>query len=370
MDLNFKNNVDFKNLLKNKQFLIIKQTTNDVLESENYKLLFANVKSLIKTNAFRGSKVILIKEELLDSTSALDSETINKLFSNSSFTTSDVVEINEKFEILDNVREPLPQKSHEARLLLRTLSQGGYLVFHIIETYVNAFINGHEFPESPFLSLADKKRHVEKKDVSELQTVFENYRQRLADQPVYCKFFISKSHLTSLHIDSSSPDDIKKYIPANSHILNNKCEDKFREDLRLFLKENLFINVIVKEYILESKKRLDIFLVDDYGENFYLIEVKWVGDSINPAGKKVSTKYNQNDINPDAIFQTLNYLEELDTKGENIVRAYLTVFDARKDNVGDTVENFDKSLLSHSQLKHYPKFEKIRDFRVINKHPS
>jgi len=370
MDFNFKDNIDFKSLLKTKQYLILNQTTNEVIESQNYKLLFANIKSLIKNNAFKGSKVILIKNELLTFINSLESEAINKLFSSILFATSDILEVNEKFHIIDNVKEELPQKTHEARKFFLQLSNSGYLVFHLLETYVNTFINGDEFPESLFLSLAEKKRHILKKDISQLGEAFEQYREKLKDQPVYCKFFIPKSHLASYHKDSSSTEGLKKFIINNAHILNNKCEDKFREDLRIFLKENLFISVIVKEYILESKKRLDIFLVDDYGENFYLIEVKWVGESINPSGKKVATSFKKKDINPNAFFQTLNYLDELDRKGENIVRAYLVVFDARKEELGDTGKDFDDSFLTDTQTKHYRKFEKIKDLRVKNLHPS
>jgi len=68
--------------------------------------------------------------------------------------------------------------------------------------------------------------------------------------------------------------------------------------------------------------------------------------------------------------QALDYLEELDNKGENIVRAYLVVFDARKDDLKDTGDNFDDSKLTPIQQKHFRKFEKIKDLRVKNTHPS
>ncbi|MEN2436291.1 hypothetical protein AAH994_12825 [Weeksellaceae bacterium A-14] len=370
--MNFKDNIDFKSLLKNKKYLISKKTTNEVLESENYRLLFANIKSMIENNAFKGSKVLLIKSTILSSVDLSNTKTeINKLFSNSLFATSDIVEIDQEFKIIDQIREKLPEKSYEARKYFIELSNNGYLVFHLIETFINVFISGEEFPESLFLSIEDKKRYFQKKDISKINEVFDEYREKLKDQPVYCKFFISKSHLSLYQNEVSPSADGKEFIQDNAHILNNKCEDKFREDLRLFLKENLLVNVIIKEYILESKKRLDILLVDEYGINFYLIEVKWVGESINPTGSKVSTKFSKKDINPNAFIQTLNYLEELDNKGENIVRAYLVVFDARKDNnLDDTGNDFDSSLLTPIQTKHYRKFEKIKDLRVRNIHPS
>ena len=370
MDFNFKDNVDFKNLLKNKQYLITKQTTNEIIENKNYKLLFANMKSLIENNAFRGSKVILIKSNMIDSIALLDAHAINSLFSDNLFAISDIVEVDQNFKIIENLRERLPDKSHEARKFFTQLSNSGYLVFHLIETFINVFISGEEFPESPFLSIEDKKRHIQKKDIGKLNEVFDLYREKLKDQPVYCKFFISKSHLSLYQKEISPKGNINNFIKENAHILNNRCEDKFREDLRLFLKENLLVNIIIKEYILESKKRLDILLVDEYGVNFYLIEVKWVGESINPSGSKISTKFNAKSINPDAFIQTLNYLEELDNKGENIVKAYLVVFDARKENLDDTGKDFDQSQLSDIQKKHYRKLIKIKDLRVENFHPS
>jgi hypothetical protein len=370
MDYNFKANKYFKDILKSKEYLIVNQTSNSILESNEYKILFGNIRTLTKDNAFRGSKVILIKEDLLPKITAVDSTTVNKLFSNNTFATSDIIEINHDFEIIDFIREELPVKNNEARRFFVKLSNEGYLVFHVIDIYINTFISGEEFPESNFLSLQEKNKILEKKNIGQLNEVLESYRERLKDQPVYCKFFISKSHITSYHKDISSTEKLTKFITSNAHILNNKCEDKFREDLRLFLKDNLIVNVIVKEYILESKKRLDIFLVDDYGINFYLIEVKWVGESINPTGKVKSTIFKEKDINPSAVMQTLKYLEELDNKRENIVRAYLVVFDARKEDLPDTVENFDKSKLNEIQLKQYRKFEKIKDLRVKNFHPS
>ncbi|WP_312906383.1 hypothetical protein [Sphingobacterium multivorum] len=367
MDFNFKNQ-DFKSLLRNKQYLINKQTTSIALESQSYKILFANLKSMIESNAFKGAKVILIKIDEFNSIELKDTNNINNLFSNNLFSTSGIIEIDRRFDIIDQVRERMPDKSHEARRLFLEFSKNGYVVFHLIESFINVFINEEEFPESPFLSIEDKRRHHQKKDISQLHEVFDQYREKIKDQPVYCKFFISKSHLTAYQ--QTKGDSSNDFIPNNSHILNNRCEDKFREDLRIFLKDHLLVNIIIKEYILDSKKRLDILLVDEFGVNFYLIEVKWVGESINPKGVKVSTKFNANDINPNAFIQTLNYLEELDNKGENIVKAYLVVFDARKDDLEDTGLNFNNSLLTTTQRKHFAKFEKVKDFRVKNIHPS
>ncbi|MDV2493889.1 hypothetical protein CMU11_00865 [Elizabethkingia anophelis] len=370
MDFNFRDNLDFKQLLNSKKHLILNRTTNNIIESFGYKFLFSNIKSLVNNNAFKGAKVILIKKRLLPEINLSENDKANELFSDISFATSDIIEINENFEIIDFLREELPKTSHEIRRYFLELCNNGYIVFQILESYINTFIEGDEFPESDFLTLYDKRRFLERKNVSQLDSLFDEYRERLKDQPVYFKFFIPKSLLLSYHKDSLSSLDIKQFIRDNAHILNNKCEDKFREDLRIFLKDNLNVQVIIKEYILDSKKRLDIFIADEFGVNFYLIEVKWVGESIHQEGKRKGTEYKAKSINPDAFYQTINYLKELDDKRENIVRAYLVVFDARKEEMEDTGENFDDSKLDEIQRKHYRKFIKVQDFRVKNIHPS
>ncbi|MFY7845939.1 MAG: hypothetical protein ACOVQV_12525, partial [Chryseobacterium gambrini] len=207
-----------------------------------------------------------------------------------------------------------------------------------------------------------------KKDISQINDVLIQYQESLRDRKFYCKFFIGLSHLKSLHKDLNEPNDEKTFISNYKHLLRNKPENTFRDDLRQFLSFNLKISQ-VKEFILENMRRLDIYLYDEYGE-IYLIEVKWVGQSVHNAGKKIGTSYDSNDINPDAFVQALDYLEELDNKGENIVRAYLVVFDARKDNLDDTGKDFDSSVLTPTQTKYYRKFEKIKDLRVRNFHPS
>src|SRR5690606_21096099 len=138
-----------------------------------------------------------------------------------------------------------------------------------------------------------------------------------------------------------------KFIADYKHLLRNKPENTFRDDLREFLKFNLRVTQ-VKEFLLENMKRLDIYLYDEFGE-IYLIEVKWVGQSIHPQGKKVGISFDGRDINPKAFFQVLDYLEELDNKGQNIVRAYLVVFDARKEDLNDTGNDFNDSLLNANQ---------------------
>ena len=95
-----------------------------------------------------------------------------------------------------------------------------------------------------------------------------------------------------------------------------------------------------------------------------------MGISIHPLGQKIGTSYQAEDINPNAVIQTVDYIRQLNNENKNIKLAYLAVFDARYEDLPDTVEVFDEKLLIEDLGKYYPRFKKIADFRVINQHPS
>lgn len=368
MDFNFGNNTDFLNLIKTKENQILDRTTDEIQESEGFKIVFAGLKSMLKNNAFNGSKLILISELELGTIKINEVSDFNDLFASTNFAHNHIITIDGKVNIISTERTELPKDNNDARICFSEMSKKGNVVFFLLKKEINYFIKGIDKSESPFFSLATVSKYNEKKDISQINDVFKAYQESLKERRNYSKFFIELSHLKSLHKDLNSTDEEKKFITDYKHLLRNKPEDTFRDDLRQFLSFNLKVSQ-VKEFLLENMRRLDIYLYDEFGE-IYLIEVKWVGQSVHQAGKKLGTTYDSKDITPDAFVQALDYLEELDNKGENIVRAYLVVFDARKDDLKDTGDNFDDSKLTPIQQKHFRKFEKIKDLRVKNTHPS
>lgn len=104
----------------------------------------------------------------------------------------------------------------------------------------------------------------------------------------------------------------EQFIKDHCHLLNNKPEDRLRENLRHFLNMRLKATLLTKEYILANFNRLDIFILDESGTELYLIEVKWVGECISAEGKKISkTSFDETDINPKAVIQSVKYLKQL-----------------------------------------------------------
>lgn len=368
MNFNFENNTDFLSLIKKQESLIIDKTTDNIQESDGFKILLAGLKSMVKTNAFNGAKIIIINETEVINLRLSDIIDFNTLFSDKNFAYNQLIYIDKKLNIINSERKELPTNSSDARKMYSSISKKGEVVFLLLKDKINYFIKGEEKAESPFFSLADVNKYDEKKSINQIDDVFLEYQEAIRERKHYCKFFIELSHLKSLHVDLESKDILKDFIIQNKHVLRNKPEDTFRDDLRSFLNIKLKI-AQVKEFLLENMRRLDIYLYDEFGE-IYLIEVKWVGNSVHASGKSFGTSYNSKDINPNAFYQTLDYLEELGNKGENIVRAFLVVFDARKDDLEDTGNNFDTTKLTEVQSKNYRKFEKIKDLRVINSHPS
>jgi len=369
MDLNFKDNKGFQKLIKDKQAQILDKANDGIQESDGFKIIFANLKTMLADNAFASSKVIRISEaSLLQTTLESIGRTPNELFADHQFKTNQIIDIDNTLNIISAERQRLPDDSNAARHQFAEMSRQGNVVFFLIENKINYFIQGSDKSESLFFSLEDVRRYNEKKEINRIDEVFSSYQQNLLERDTYCKFFIELSHLKSLRNDLGSTLEEKKFVGANKHLLRNRPEDTFRNDLKKFLELNLKI-ASVKEFLLENLQRLDIYLYDEYGE-IYLIEVKWVGQSIHQTGKKLGTSFSQKDIDPNAFIQTLDYLKLLHVNGRNIVKAYLVVFDARKENLPDTGKDFDSSILTSEQEPHFRKFEKAADFRVVNIHPS
>lgn len=372
MDFNFKNN-NFQSILKQKREEILKRTTLGIQESSKFKQLYSSLVSYLKNNAFTDFKAILISkeniEELPDSFYDILEDTLNSdtgIFNN-------YLILDSQLSIIDKARDSKYSiDSNDVRKLYVELSKS-YVIFLLQpQEAISLFIDGEDFIEGVFLSLKDMQSYTSKRDITKIVELFDEYQTHLKNRCIYNKFFISKSHLKSLKKDLKSTISEDKFIEEFCHLLENKPEDRFREDLRHFLKDRLKANLLAKEHVLANFKRLDIFILDESGTELYLIEVKWVGECVSADGKSISTTaYSEKDINPNAVIQSVKYLKQLDSEKENIKLGFLVVFDARKDqNLTDTVNNFDEKLLEEEHRKHYKKFRKVKDFKVKNLHPS
>lgn len=373
MEYNFKENKAFLHIIKQKQHDILKRTSQEIQESIRFKQLHSSLTTYLYKNSFRDFKAILIAKEDIEGLSDEYYNDLESLLNSDDGVLNNFIYINNKLEIVCKKRDfRCNADSNMARKHYRELSTQ-YVVFLLQpEKKISLFIDGEDFVEGLFLTPEDWDTYTSKRTLDELPILLEEYRNHLKDRPTYNKFFISKSHLKSLRNDLNSKLTEDDFIAEHKHLLENTPEDRFREDLRLFLVNHLKATFYSKEYILENFKRLDIIILDESGYGLFLVEVKWVGNCISKSGKAISnTSFDKEHINPAAIIQSVKYIRQLDLEGKNIKLGYLVVFDARKDqNQKDTVETFNESNLEDEYKGHYKKFRKILDFKVVNTHPS
>ncbi|MGH1385110.1 hypothetical protein [Kordia sp.] len=369
-EFNFKEE-SFKQFLKEKESQIYIRTKNGIQETDKFKNLHRSLVSYQNDRPLKDFTAFLISYEEVEN--IIENYT-DKLFS---ILDSDTCVINNhllfdrSFDLVDHERREM-KDNNEARRYYLELSKE-FCVFLISSQGVHYFIHGKDIGATIFFTSDALNSYNGLRDITKILELFEEYRsQHLKDRDTYTKFFVSNSSKRSLckHLKNDpTQDDYKQFLKDHTQLLENKPEDRFREDLRMFLKRNLKANVLSKEYIMENFKRLDIFINDDFGE-LYLIEVKWVGISIHPLGQKVGTSYTSDDINPNAVLQSVDYIRQLYQENKNIKLGYLAVFDARPNNSVDTVESFDETNLDESLKKYYPKFKKIKDFKILNSHPN
>jgi hypothetical protein len=371
MDFNFKNNPSFKEILKAKEREILKRTFNSFQETNEFKIFHNALHSYLNSRERLDMKLLLITKE---DVSGLPPDFYHDL--ELSLDTDIGIQynsliLNHKLEIIQYEKVSTKSDSNEARKLYAELSKE-FLVFLLLPgKVIKYFIDGDDFGDGIFFTMADYISYAEKRPIEKINELFIQYRQQLVSRNTYCKFFLSKSHLKSLRQDIKSSLDEKKFIEKYKYLLNNKPEDLFREDLRLFLNEKLKAVLISKEQVLENFKRLDIVMLDESGSDFYLIEVKWVGTSVHHEGKEIGTSYHEQDITPAAIRQSVSYINQLSKERKNIKIAYLAVFDAREDQcLRETGTDIKEDILDEEDKKFFNQFRKIEDFKVKNFHPN
>lgn len=345
MELNFKNNYNFQNILKQKKEEILRRAASDIQDSSKFKQLHSSFVSYLKSNAFSDFKAVLISKEAIESLPEEFYTQLESVLNSDDGILCNYLVLNNQLSIIDKARDnKYNSDSNEARKLYIELSKD-YVVFLLQpDETVSFFIDGNDFIEGIFLSLKDMKSYTAKKDISKITDLFSEYQAYIADRNVYSNFFISKSHLKSLKKDLNSMVGEEQFIKDHCHLLNNKPEDRLRENLRHFLNMRLKATLLTKEYILANFNRLDIFILDESGTELYLIEVKWVGECISAEGKKISkTSFDETDINPKAVIQSVKYLKQLHYEKQNIKLGFLVVFDARKNQeLADTVATFNE----------------------------
>lgn len=367
----FSSNQEFKRLLDEKKQDILQRTNDGVQETQQFQRLLSLLSECRRKNKETDFRLIIISKSDLLNLSEDAEVRAAELFRDTRFLTSGTVYVNSALSILNSNNDPFPADNNNARRYFASLSATkDWVIFHVApNATVNYFIAGKDYENGVFYTLEAQNSYEERKTIDRLQEVLDEYRIYLTRQDAYLKFFVAKSALHALHKLTGSTEKRDVFLAEHKHLLQNKPESRFHEDIRNYIKQHMRV-VVSREVVLEDLDRLDIEMTDESGRDLYFIEVKWVGESIGADGSKIGTEYKASPrIKPDAVRQVVGYIAELLKERQNIKIGYLVVFDARKDDLPDTGNGITEADVPEEFREYYPRFVKLKDFRVKNINP-
>ena len=262
---------------------------------------------------------------------------------------------------VDNVGVIIEKKllngnTSEIKKSLQELSISDY-IFFFGEQGITQFINGRGVDDNNiFYSRSDRIKFIEKKDISHIHEVMENYaRQNVTQQVNYMCFFADKATISQI-----DPQKVDK------NILRNKPEHYMRDHLCNYLTEHMRYTFTIEPELAQSKRELDIYF-DVCGE-LYFIEIKWLGVSINDDGTGFSTKYTDSRAR-DGVTQTLEYIEELMNTSEKSLRhGYLAIYDARDEQPPIDFKGY--SFVNDDLKKYLPYFSVLKIIHLNKRHSA
>ncbi len=222
-----------------------------------------------------------------------------------------------------------------------------HFAFFIGEDGVTSYANGAALNHpNIFYSREERIRYLEKKDISKIDEVIQEYNNAFVSQQVnYMCFMADNATLRQL-------EDGEQYIKKN--VLKNKPEHYMRDQLRQYLNDHMQYTFTIEPELGQTKRELDIYF-DVKGE-LYFIEIKWLGSSINDKGTGISTTYGSNRAK-EGVTQSLEYIEELINTAEVSLRGgYLAIFDAR--DIKEIID-FDNYSFVSDDLKKYLQIFKL-----------
>lgn len=152
--------------------------------------------------------------------------------------------------------------------------------------------------------------------------------------------------------------------PERRWILRNKPEDTMQRSLWRYLRTTMRgtnrVIEVDREQPVDGRRPPDIKITWSQTKRIALIEVKWMGQSVNELGTSISSfEPDEGDANAGAQ-QLADYLDANFRRApEHQTKGYLVVFDARRRNLG-----FSTAELSYDDAKYYL----MRDIEWVRDH--
>lgn len=285
-----------------------------------------------------------------DDIDELDFEKINEALSKEipdALKHSQIIELSTEFAILNSLKEE-PDDA-----MLAKLSKKGNVVFYFGEEGIDVAIMGEVFDRiNIFYDEKTRMKFKKKYHINDLSNCLKEYERNIREPGVNQIFFASKKL-------------VEQFKPINppKNTLHNKPESLLRDSLISFLNQNTQHH-FSREVELNNKRELDLYTEVDTKK--YLIEVKWLGQSINDD----ETGFNQAVSDGSArkgITQTLEYIKHLiEDMNYNLHVGYLCVFDAREtvNPINYNGFNFIADELEPYYKNHFVKLNEVRLMRT------
>ena len=345
---------EFKSQLKRKSNEIGERLSNKIIDSPSFLLIRNLLKSASDSFSVNDYHCITISESEFIALSGDLDEKVSALFKHSSFINHYHVEIDHDLNVIGSDDNIPSRDNNEVRRFYTDLSKNQVVIF--------------DGGDNIFYTQEAADSYKRKKKANELENVLEDYRVHLRHRDTYEKFFITRSMLDIL-ADSLKIAKVeeKRFKKENSHLLFNKPESRFRDDLYFYLKSEMQA-IINREDYQDDENRLDISVMDNFGTGIYLLEIKWIGKSISDDDKGFGVEYSPTPHRVKKwVNQTVGYIKQKSDEHANIKTGYLVVFDARLSNATTEYDQMISENVLEEDLKpFFYRFKKINDFRVKN----
>jgi len=131
----------------------------------------------------------------------------------------------------------------------------------------------------------------------------------------------------------------KSWADEKRIYFKNKPEEEIQKSLTEYLRSTLRnqVEVIVREYNLSTKKPVDICVHWGTANRSALIEVKWLGVSLNKNNNNKSTEYT-NSRATDGMKQLKEYLDLMARDAPGIItKGYLVIIDGRRKGISKKI---------------------------------
>jgi hypothetical protein len=286
--------------------------------------------------------VIYFKEECI---AKLDFEqvSINLPIITEALKTHNMIEVNSNFDITTKEHIEITEQ------ILIDHSNNEFVVFFFGEEGIDSVIRGKIIDNiNVFYNEKDRLQFLKKYHISKLQECIYEYEVFVKEPGNNEAFFASKKLIATLQA-----------VNPPNNTLHNKPEKVLRDNLLSFLNRNTQ-HTFSKENELNNQRELDLY-AEVEGKK-YLIEVKWLGQSINDDDSGFTQKMTDVAARK-GVTQTLEYIQELiENMRYNVHCGFLCVFDVReiKRAINYDSYNFVTEDLKPYFTNHFIKLDEIK----------